>query len=618
MTSQARRAKTAKDKPRDNDPAAPAKAIANAGGFDDDQDMPCPVVALGQRHGIYRFITVLGELRELPERAMTFTGILDLFHGDDAWLRAMFPRFERGTDRVVDWNLRPAIGYLMRAAAEEGLWDERVSIRGPGVWAYDGEPPSAKSKAVPRLVLHAGGKLLPLLGTPEHYPKAKWIHAGRRYGTAVYPACPPLLPPADLPGDKALAEALLGHLRLWKFADPELGPRLVLGYIGAAMLGAAIPWRPHVLISAEMGSGKTWLIALVAAALGPQFRTFNNFSVAGVRDALNNLAIGLGLDEAEGDSLRVAAVIELLRQMSDGAGAQGIRSTGDGGTRDFAVVAAVLMAAINPPMLQPQDRSRITEILLRSLATGTGATDDSVVRAAIDGTEAASPLLRARALAGHARFMANYGAIKAALVADGCSARMGDQLGTLMASAEMLLQDYPVDTDSAAEIAAQLRPLTSVMSVEWEEDSDSQQCLGLLLSSLIDNWKHGAKITVGTTLGHAMAHGADRAYEDALGAAGIRIEPVATAPPEMGITGSDPRQRWVMLVANRHQGLERIFHGSRWAAGGWKRALSRLTGGATWPDAEWFGGRKSRSVAVAPWHLPPPEDRASTSPGPPP
>ncbi len=74
------------------------------------------------------------------------------------------------------------------------------------------------------------------------------------------------------------------------------------GFVGAAMLGGATPWRAHVYALGPYGSGKSWLGELQSAALGAAAHPIsNNYTEAGLRQAFTTQSLALILDEAEGD-----------------------------------------------------------------------------------------------------------------------------------------------------------------------------------------------------------------------------------------------------------------------------------------------------------------------------
>ncbi len=109
---------------------------------------------------------------------------------------------------------------------------------------------------------------------------------------------------------------------------------------------------------------KTWLAELLAVALGGAAHPLqNNFTEAGIRQALTGEARALILDEAEHDEggRRIKAVIETIRHMSGAAGARVVRGTAGGTAQAFTLAGPVYLSAVLAGALKPQDRSRIPD-----------------------------------------------------------------------------------------------------------------------------------------------------------------------------------------------------------------------------------------------------------------
>jgi hypothetical protein len=204
----------------------------------------------------------------------------------------------------------------------------------------------------------------------------------------------------------------------------------------------------------------------------------------------------------------------------------------------------------NQPPLLPQDRSRM--ILLRMLG---------------------ARLLR-RAIDGWPRLEAAREQYEIALKAVGHEGRSIEVFATALAAADVVLSDDPVDSDSAAELAAQL----DFASLPEAEDDlpDEQAWLNHLLSCVIPLDGVGGRNTVAAWLRqgakfdnlHAVHDEADRV----LGYYGMRI-----------VRPKDGRAPKYVAIANRANGLERLHVQTHWsgrsgAIGGWKNAAGQLEG----------------------------------------
>lgn len=537
-----------------------------------------PVIPLGQADGTYYFLARSGEMRAMETRALTPLGLLSLFNGDPSWLMKECPKKDKDGN-TIDWTPRLAAQKLMALCARAGLFTPSGSIRGPGFW-----PDAAGA------ITHCGDMLIRWTdGGPEA------LRSGIKVGSAIYPAFPSTPLPSREPADAAAGRTLLRAIDLWPWALGTQASELVVGWIGAALMGAVSHrWHPHMLVSAIHGSGKTWLCNLVGSAIGRQ--PVNNFSEASVRQDGAGEARGILLDESESGG-RFEPVIELIRHMAAKGGATVQRGSPDGQTKKYTIIASVFMAAINPPALDPQDRSRITELELLSIPSRSPeetAKQELKVQKAMDWVEAMGPALRARAYAGHKRYLANFTAWRAAFQALGATPRQADQLGALLAGRDMMLSDNETSVEAAMQAAVAFQPMINQIKLEEAENSEAQRCLNHLFSYMAEAWSGGNKATLGQLVINALGH--DETSINAritLPSYGLRIETDS-------VLLSEP----CLLIANSHGALAKIFRDTPWKDGAWGRALKNLRGVDSWPNPVQFAGAKSRAKLIPLEHLP--------------
>jgi hypothetical protein len=538
-----------------------------------------PVRPLGHNGGIYYYLSKAGEIRRLQDKDHKRLQILSLFDGDDQWLIEHCPAFDKdGNAREGVWSHDAAAKRLIRLAARQGLFDPNTPVRGPGVWRTGNG----------RLVVHAGNAIASLTADDcvelAEGGGLRWEHAGQVIDGGLYAATSRCQRPADEPARRSVGGKVLAALKLWCYDSP-LSPDIILGFLGAAMLGGAPAWRVHLLLSAQGGSGKTWLMNFLDAALGGMGAYSNDASEAGLRQALTGESRVLLLDEAEGDegsAGKVEAVIRLLRLMSSGSGANVMRGSAGGRAQSFQVTGCAVMAAILPPPLKPQDRSRICVInVLRPPSSQSTARAAEKAAAAIRDVRKVAPGLRTRAIAGWPRFQETFDLYRAGLIAKGLSGRNADTLATILSGRDLMLQDGVPDTDS---IEADIEKFAPIMAIadEAEDEGEGQQCLTHLFTSAIDRWHQGEKSTVGELV-------MDR-RNDILARVGLKIRNVDEGDG--------------LLVANQHVGLARIFEGSKWSDGRWVTALRYLDGAGPFEKAVRMSGLLSRVSYIPPQHLP--------------
>lgn len=545
-------------------------------------DADCPVIALGQRAGVYYFLSVAGEIRDMRPRDMTMLGLLSLFNGEPRWLFDNHAKLDKKNNPTGEVDITNAAGALMRRCAAVGLWRLDMPQRGVGVWRM---PPVGDARGA---ILAHCGDLLFTFDKGKRQRKKAGVHLGH----AVYVAAPTIEPPADKPATAAQCREIFDSIeRYWIFATGHL-PRLTFGFIGLALLGAAPHWRVHVLLTGKRGAGKSTLLKLIRAALGPQANYTNDPTEAGLRELLTGEARTIVYDEAgagggEDKALRVDAIIGLLRRMADEEGAKSVRGTGSG-AKHFTMAGSAALAAANPPALDAQDRSRILEV---DMLTADSANKDAVEQAILK-TEGLAPALLARALTGWDRFNDNFAIFRQVLIEAKCDSRQADQLGTLFASAEMMLSDAPIDAEAAAGALDALRDIITDYREQDEELSNAKRCYGALMTAQIDHWKGGNKSTIGRLV--QLARDGSRTQErEALRVYGLRLEENSSGEQEL----------W---VANQHRGLDRIYAGTTWGNGSWMRALRQMPEPAPFDGgkAMQFDGHKSRFTVIPQKHLP--------------
>lgn len=536
----------------------------------------CPVKPLGHHDGTYYFLSPTGEMRTLKVRDFSANGLLSLFSGDMSWMVTNFQRMDKDGNPVNDFVVRGVVGHLIRICEAVGLFDPGLRLRGRGVW-----PGGAGEDGRPVCILHAGDRVARIAGG-----RMEWHRAGFREGRSVYPARPRV----DVPDFEGAASAEDGKkieqlLHLWRWQG-DTDAMLLTGLIGAGLLGGFPDWRAHGMIAAAHGSGKSELCKLISGAMGPQAEGFNSFSEAGLRQVLADEARVAILDEAETDGGgAMQAVVGLIRRMSGGAGADIVRGSPSGEVKRYTVTGVAIMAGINPPQLTPQDRSRIIRFDLAKVTSDPEAA--ARVDAAVAWAQANSARLRARALLGAQRYAASCKVFRAALIGAGCDGRQADLFAAALAGRDLLVTDHPPDTDSIAELLAPLRPRINDLRAADAEDSDGQQCWHHLLGYIPDHWRSGARTTIGDLIANARSEAGFSGESDiALRTYGMRVAK---------LEGGDV----ALLVANKHPGLTRIFHGTAWAAGGHAGALKRLGEGVVAHDTPIrFAGPSLRCIRI--------------------
>jgi hypothetical protein len=247
------------------------------------------------------------------------------------------------------------------------------------------------------------------------------------------------------------------------------------------------------------------------------------------------------------------------------------------------------MTAINPPALQPQDKSRIITIPINKPRSGILPED---IKSFLSEAREMSPRLRARAIIGFKRFNETFSIYRKLLVEHGCDARQSDLYATLCAGRSLLIEDSIPSHDTALDFVSSLGNRLSLIMLDDSDDTDAKRCLNRLLDASCEAIRDGIKRSIGQLVADAM-NPMNSPENDKLVPLGIRM---------IDVKGSKPKER-MLFVANDHLGLKKIFFNTPWADGNWKPSLSRLPGVKPSP-VPISVGRKSRGLLIPAVNLP--------------
>lgn len=546
----------------------------------------CPVTALGRQGNVYHYLDDGRQYRDLAGGKHTRLEVQSLFGRHYQFLYDTWPRKKKIDDGdggetwiTTGWMPEKAAEALMAACAAAGVWSAAERVRGPGAWkGAEGE-----------LILHCGDEIW--LGRKA----ARTLHDGAwrapgLVGRYVYPAGEAVARPSPDPSPPRIAEALLDVLRTWRWRGGEMDALLLLGWIGAAMVGGALKWRPAAWVTGGKGTGKSTLKDLIKLVLDAPagLKAVDDASGPGVWQKLGHATVPVLLDEleAEDDNRRQQTLIKLIRLAASGGLI--VRGGADHKSEEFTARSCFMALSINVPPLLPQDRSRIAVLELQELDGGDEPRlDEAHYRAAGRG-------LRRRMVDAWARFPEVLATYRKALSEIGHTSRGADQYGTLLACAEVLLNDKPLAIEGVRALVDRL----AVDILERWDESDQAQMLQHLVSFGVAPYPSAGQQLIGDWI------------RKAAGKDGPDIDDVA-ANRTLSMFGC--KVVWIgrqgyLAVANKHNALTKIFAGTHWAGkagatSGWVTPAQRLPG-ALWgektglPQPVWFGAVPSRATFV--------------------
>lgn len=512
----------------------------------------CPVQPLGKDGKISYFVDTLGQLIPVTSNEWGKKILIDLFALTPNFLEWAWPKWAKSKDDFVITGIAAddAAQCLVKAAAGRGLFQPIDRVRGRGAWVDDHG----------RLIWHSGDGLWTVVPDGRG---ARLQHAppGEIDGL-FYPARPLTIVPwlEPVPAEDNPAREIFTALTSWSWGRPGVDPVIVVGALGAMLIGGALPWRPHLFVAGDMKTGKTELQRLVKAVLGAALHDAANTTEAGVRQrlGLDTLPVAVDEMEASADNRRVEAIIELARLASSGA--RHWRGGADHKGVEFQARSAFFMTGIIPPPMRPQDRSRFALLDLDQLADvgEPPRIEPDAGRMILRGLMDAWP-----------EFDHMLGDWRVNLKQAGLDGRQQDTWGTLFAIAELMLgaeimEDAGLPVTDAARVgeavAAATRTDRAAQQPNW------RTCLEHVLGSTIDAWKSGEKPTVGAVLDEIDETDL-KFIRNRLAAAGLGL---VEERPEGGAHGE---RRYLLAVPRSSPSLGRLYQGSRWQDGGWWSSL---------------------------------------------
>jgi putative DNA primase/helicase len=504
-----------------------------------------PFRCLGHDRGEYHILPREGgQVMRLRGRDLTSHASL-LMLAPLRWWEGAFPGRE-------SFNARLAGDAIMRACGRAGVFDAD-RMRGRGVWLDEG-----------RTVIHLGDRLL--VDGEEHAPAS----FPSRY---IYEVSRPLAVPMPPPASSREASGLLRLCCEVAWEDRDRDGRLLAGWIVAAMVCGAMPWRPHLWITSEAGGGKSWVMAniirpmLADLALSVQGKT----TEAGLRGMLRLDARPVVFDEAEtqneADRARMQQVLDLARAASSEDGAEVVKGTREGGAVRYRIRSCFAFSSINLGVTQAADESRIITLTLAPAAdAGDRAAAFDALRSLhrevmVPGIGAA---ILTRTLGLLPTIRHNADVLAAAIARGGTSRRTGDTLGVVLACAYSLASGQRLDAGAADEWLA-ARTWVREAAASREGEPEWRRALLRLVQTEVRFTNHNGRLealTVSELIG-ACSHGDDA----------IRHDDADKALRRAGMVVKSDELR----IANRSEGATKAFAGTEWATG-WRSTLARAPG----------------------------------------
>lgn len=546
-------------------------------GLPDD----CPVLPLGFNGSEYWFLDTEGQLVCILRNEFSQNTINALFMGRHDFLAWMHPQFNQQL-KVTGWKANKVRETLMEACARKGAWSPTERTRGRGSWLRrNGE-----------LILHSGTRL---------WTTQRHVELGEIEGF-VYMTRPPLVEPWPTPLHDAAgpAHVLWPILQTWNWERPELDPLLFIGWLGAAILGGAIEWRPVIFVTGDAGQGKSTLQRFAKLILGDMLVQATDATAASVYQRFRVDALPVAIDEmeAESDTRQADKMIKMARAAASGGD---IARGGDKGTpTEFKARSCFMFSSINIPPLENADRSRMALLFLKRLKEGSakpyldparlGRCGQAIMRKLIDNWP---------------RYAETWRQYAEMLAECGHSGRGQEVFGTLLACADLI-----IDQD-ADELGIKVGNGVEKLNVwhehfrvsnlhEFEDIKENwRSALDHMLTATVDAWRgdHKSGKTMQTVLEclDRFVRG-DLEFKEAndnLQKIGLRL----LKPRNAGET------EFRLFVPTQHQQTQKLFSGSKWFGrpdtGVWGGAFRQAPDGKRQAENEYVQSKKHRGFSFA-------------------
>ena len=556
----------------------------SGGGEPPDRDLPplrlppdSPVTALGVDGRMFYFLNVRGQFMALQDKDIGRLAIIGMFGGAE-YLRLKWPKWDKSGKHIVNFD-HGAIGEVLIASCnQQGIWTPEDNVRGVGTWAEDGG----------MLVMHSGDFL--------YLSDGLRVATGLR-GRMLYPAASPQPHPEKAKaGPGGPAAVLLEKLETWNWARGPLDAKLHLGWIGAAILGAAPDWRPIEWITGGSGTGKSTLMRLTRWVFGPRAMiTSEDATPAGIRQRTKNSALPVSIDEleSEGKGERAREITKLARISSSGGDT--LRGTAGGDSLGFTARNAFQFSSIVIPSLPQQDKNRMAILVLEPIEWAKNrprayepGEDLEIDEEAVDEEDSSLGSktewgrvgrgLRGRILAEWPRYTRTFRSYRRALEKAGHRDRGCDQFGAIGAAYDLLMFDGMEELEARAKAWADELPAAKLSETTGYAASH-EACLAHLLGATLDAWRGGAKESVARLLRSARNERRDQLVNE---------KNAVQVLEQIGIkVYRDKRvldtEAWFVAISHTHPGLARIFHNTDWgglpgAPGAWAQMMGRMIG----------------------------------------
>ena len=262
------------------------------------------------------------------------------------WM-TMYPN-EKGTGM----NLDQCQNFLRKIARKQGSLDE-TKLRGSGYFLQDDK------KVDGPLYAHSAGDIFLESNRTRIHLKGQRIHRPKPIRKRQY--------------DWLVENVQIVTAACQEFcwSKDDYG-KILMGWLLSAPFCGSLPFRPHIWMTGDSSSGKSWILTnVVKPLLGENSAHLTGGTTeAGIRAKLRHDAIPIVIDEFESEDIQESKkrkyVLELLRQASSQTDATIVKSSSDGSARVYQICTSALLASVRSALTFEANRNRFISLTLES------------------------------------------------------------------------------------------------------------------------------------------------------------------------------------------------------------------------------------------------------------
>lgn len=528
-------------KPPDLPPGVPP-----AGGDDDGMpsDEAIPFETYGYDHDGYYFKRLDGGIVKRYTASQLATDAILIELGPVNFWQSYFQAANN-----AGYDKKGIQQALQDMARKHGMFSPN-KIRGRGAWEDDG-----------RNIFHLGeyliidGQMIDFKGIFE----SKFTYERREN----------LLMPADKPTTDVEGFAILNLASQFPWTM-QGSAALLVGWIVNSIVCGTLPWRPHIWLAGNAGSGKSTVMESFINVLLRDIVLFaqGNSTEAGIRQTLKSDALPVIIDETEQNEdreiQRMQSILALARQASTNNSAKTFKGAQDGNAINYHIRSMFCFSSIQVGVKHQADIGRISILAMKPADKGPRSAErwelmrDELHK--LNQPDISARLFR-RTLDLLSTLLKNIEVFKSTAARIFSNQRIADQYGTLLAGCFALISRKEATPEDAA---------TLINSYSWtehvtESDGDeSQRALqGLLDSPIRVNGSDFSVFELMKAAQNMTTLGADNLEQDkaiaVLGRHGLKI------------SGD------FLLLSNTSNELRGLMENTTFKAD-WKGVLQRLPG----------------------------------------